>query len=142
MPQPHGEPKSGKTQPMAPPSESSPRRVLVVDDSQAVVELVSLVLTDAGFSVETTTNAVEALARIKRTPHAYAALVTDDEMPFIAGRKLIDMAWLAGFQGKTVLHSGHSPHAGHAEPLQVADAEVMKPTETATLGVVLRQLLG
>jgi CheY-like chemotaxis protein len=59
------------------------RTVLVVDDDPDIVELVSLVLADGGYAVETAANGQEALRKVRdRLP---SAIVLDLRMPVMDG---------------------------------------------------------
>jgi CheY-like chemotaxis protein len=106
------------------------------------VEVVRDLLKRDGFSVEATTDSMAALEKLKQDPNAFDVLVTDNDMPRLHGKKLIEMAWLAGFKGKSVLHSGSLEQDDGAKLLHSADAIVAKPFDTCTLGAVLRSLLG
>jgi DNA-binding response OmpR family regulator len=59
------------------------KKILVVDDEPEVVELLSFTLTQAGFSVETAANGIEAL-RQARTTHP-DLIVLDLMMPELDG---------------------------------------------------------
>lgn len=123
-------------------AESSKRpHVLVVDDVRAIVEVVCEVLLGDGFTVESTTDATEALAWLTQRPQAFDAIVSDLDMPHMTGTVLLQRARQAGFSGKTVIHSGSLTEADDAELDRVADAVVEKPFATRVLAPTLRKLL-
>src|SRR6478752_4555816 len=61
-------------------------RVLVVDDDRANVRLVSKLLTDAGFAVDTACDGESALELVKQ--NRYAVAVLDYQMPGMNGVEL------------------------------------------------------
>ncbi len=81
-------------------------RILVVDDDDAVAECVSLFLLDAGYAVSALTDSHQALNRITADPECFDVLVSDNSMPRLTGKELIDQARKAGFQGKVIMYSG------------------------------------
>jgi len=64
-----------------------PFAALVVDDSMLIRHTVCRFLEDRGFSVESATNGVEALERVKR--RIPDIIITDMDMPRMGGRALI-----------------------------------------------------
>lgn len=120
---------------------SKPPHILVVDDVQAIVEVVCEVLVSDGFTVESTTDATEALAWLTARPDAFDAIVSDLDMPRMPGTILLMRARKAGFKGRTVIHSGSLADADDEELKLRADAVVEKPFATRTLGPTLRRLL-
>jgi PAS domain S-box-containing protein len=74
----------------APVSETAPingrgRRVLYVDDEEAIVFLMKRLLERQGFRVSTFTNQEEALAAMRADPHQFDLAVTDYNMPGMSG---------------------------------------------------------
>lgn len=68
-----------------PPAQAA--RVLLVDDSRAILAIMEIALARAGFEVEHATDPLEALDRLHRC--RFDALVTDLEMPGIDGFELV-----------------------------------------------------
>jgi signal transduction histidine kinase/CheY-like chemotaxis protein len=62
------------------------RKALVVDDEPPIAELMEEILTDAGFTVESFTNGMDALENLGKFD--YDLVVTDIRMPHIDGQKL------------------------------------------------------
>lgn len=62
-------------------------RVLVVDDDQAVAEMLSRYLSKEGFEVSVAFDALQAIAALEATP--VDAVVTDLMMPHLDGRALV-----------------------------------------------------
>ena len=63
------------------------KRVLLVDDDYAVLEITKLVLENEGFSVATASNGEDGLAIAKAEPPDI--VVTDFMMPFMNGMELV-----------------------------------------------------
>ncbi len=115
--------------------------ILVVDDVQAIVEVVCEFLVSDGFTVESTTKATEALAWLTERPDAFAAIVSDLDMPYMSGTVLLVKARQSGFKGNIVIHSDSLSDADGGELQLLADAVVEKPFATRTLAATLRRLL-
>jgi CheY-like chemotaxis protein len=65
-------------------------RILVVDDEDRLVELASAILTNLGYEVEGFTDPKAAAARFAESPDSFDLLFTDQTMPDLSGRELID----------------------------------------------------
>ena len=62
--------------------------ILLIDDEKVLVEMVKKMLERMGYTVETRTSSVEALALFSAEPHRYDLVITDMTMPNISGEKL------------------------------------------------------
>ncbi len=72
-------------------SHSTPRgreRILFVDDEAEIAELSQRILESFGYTVETHTDSVAALAAFERSPDAFDLVITNYTMPKICGGKL------------------------------------------------------
>jgi two-component system cell cycle sensor histidine kinase/response regulator CckA len=81
-----------------------PMRVLVVDDSRALVELLVAVLCDAGLEALPALGAVAAIDLFEADPRAlsdFDLVLSDQQMPDLTGTELA--AWLAQRGGPPVL---------------------------------------
>jgi signal transduction histidine kinase/CheY-like chemotaxis protein/PAS domain-containing protein len=65
-------------------------RVLVVDDEEQLVELVIAVLTKIGYEVEGFADPRAAAARFLAAPDAFDLVITDQTMPELTGRELVE----------------------------------------------------
>ena len=61
-------------------------RILVVDDDAIVVELVKEILEEEGFKVETATDGIEGLEKVKQ--NRYDAIISNLNMPRMKGDEL------------------------------------------------------
>ena len=78
----------------------------MVDDDALLVECVSEILAEAGYSVESVTDSRKALGVLSANPGGYDILISDNNMPHLSGRELIGAVRKAGFGGKVVMYSG------------------------------------
>lgn len=67
-------------------SEAKLMRILAVDDEAPILEVLGIVLRDAGYFVQTAANGVEALALFSREP--WDVVITDRNMPGMTGDDL------------------------------------------------------
>jgi len=80
--------------------------IFVVDDDELLVECVSMVLQEAGHSVEAVSDSGKALHALTSRPGCYDILISDNNMPNMSGRELIEGVRKAGFRGKIIVYSG------------------------------------
>jgi DNA-binding response OmpR family regulator len=64
------------------------RRILIVDDDDAIRGLLCTILSRRGFAVDTARNGIEALARLRSC--RYAAMLLDLMMPMKSGYDVLD----------------------------------------------------
>jgi CheY-like chemotaxis protein len=62
------------------------KKVLIVDDDEAIVELVRDILEDEGYCVATASNGVDALAKLRGDPVRPSLILLDMRMPLLDGR--------------------------------------------------------
>ena len=79
---------TGSRSPLPDPLEGGGRRVLVVDDEEAIRQVTAEALTRHGFVVETAVDGAEALEKFLRQPGSFAAVLTDLMMPRLNGYQL------------------------------------------------------
>lgn len=80
------------------------RRVLVADDEASVRQVMRQLLTRAGFEVSLVSDGEAAWRELLRQP--YELLVTDNEMPYLAGLQLIQRIRKEGLTTPVILISG------------------------------------
>src|SRR5688572_14238514 len=119
------------------------RTIFEVDDEPLVTEIVTRFIVDAGYVVESVTDSVEALNRISADVHRYGVLITDNKMPGMSGRELIEKVRKAGFPGKVIMFSGNAMPGESAGNFSTgADLVLHKPSELKRLVPAIRDLLG
>jgi CheY-like chemotaxis protein len=100
-------------------------RILVVDDEQAVTEIIQLILETLGYAVDSANLAETALAMVRVDPHRYALVLTDQTMPSMTGTTLAGQLQLIQPGLPIILMTGYSA--------------VLTPEKVRALGI--RQLL-
>lgn len=68
----------------------SGERILFVDDEAPLIMVGRKVLERLGYAVETSSNATDALARVRAHPEAFDLVVTDQTMPGMTGTALAE----------------------------------------------------
>jgi len=67
-----------------------PKRILIVDDEEAIVRLISIKLKLMGYEVTGATDPREALRLFKAWPHYWDLIITDMVMPGMSGLRLAE----------------------------------------------------
>jgi signal transduction histidine kinase len=93
--------------PRAVPLRGVGQRVMVVDDDDVVVIMLSRMLSRAGFAVTSVTDPREALAVLQANPHAFDVVVTDLNMPGLSGLQLATAVRLLRPDLPVLLGSGY-----------------------------------
>jgi CheY-like chemotaxis protein len=84
------------------------RRVLVVDDDGAVLELARELLCRAGYEVATASGGRAALAQLAAAPAAFDVAVVDDAMPDVDGEQMVRVLRSGWPDLPVVIASGHA----------------------------------
>ena len=122
------------------PAATTPRRILVVDDDEAMRDLISGVLTGAGFAVSTASDGQQAWESLLHK--RYDLLVTDNEMPRLPGIALIERLRHPGMTLCVVVASGTAPpETVRHDPQLRIDAILPKPFDIADLLNTVNQAL-
>jgi CheY-like chemotaxis protein/anti-sigma regulatory factor (Ser/Thr protein kinase) len=117
-------------------------RVLVVDDEDTLVRLLSMTLEDLGYRVSSFTSSVAALQAFRATPAEFDLIISDMTMPEMTGLQLA--AEVRNLRPGTpfIICTGYS--AG-LTPVELAEAGVMtvlnKPVQRVELAQVIRTVL-
>ncbi len=108
-------------------------RVLLAEDSPAIGDLVSYVLSAAGYDVVHVTSVAHAHAALAR--ERFDVVVADLRLPDGRGEEIIEAARARGESIAIVVASGEEP------AVEGADAVVMKPFSTDDLKAGVRRAL-
>ena len=119
------------------------RRVLLVDDEEALLDLGHAMLTRLGYDVVACTRSLDALQAFMAAPERFDLVVTDYTMPSLTGTQLMvacrhlrpDLPILLVTGWLRVPEASHTPTLGRMAVLQ-------KPFSLHELDGALRQLLG
>lgn len=117
--------------------------ILLVDDQAEVLEMTTTMLTRLGYDVETATNGLEALDKLRENPDGFDLVLTDHNMPKMTGVEFVEEAYLDFPDLPFVLLSGYSQ-----QKLKELVAEhpaikktLRKPISQKKLGQALAQAL-
>jgi DNA-binding response OmpR family regulator len=112
-------------------------RVLIIDDDRALASLVSVVMRQEGFLVETATDSEEGIERAMTGE--YDAVVLDLRMPNKDGRTVFREIREAGVKTPVLILSAYN--ARQATEELGAEGYINKPFEPAELAQAVRRLL-
>ena len=116
-------------------------RILVADDEESIRQLISSILTDAGFEVGTAADGQEAWEAL--LCQHYDLLITDNEMPRLAGIELIKRMRWAGMITPVIIASGALSQASVSGFLRSQIAALLhKPFGIFELLTAVRHTLG
>ncbi|MFZ3128813.1 MAG: ATP-binding protein, partial [Rhodoferax sp.] len=128
--------------PSAPPVQGKGRHVMYVDDDQALVFLISRVLTRKGFAVTVFTDPHAAQAALEADPQAFDLLVTDYNMPGYSGVDLLRQAKRIRPDLPVALASGYvTPELEQSAIREGADALIYKPNDVNEFCETVQRLI-
>ncbi|MBN2081931.1 response regulator [bacterium] len=124
------------------PQPAGGEHVLLVDDEEAIVKVMSRILVSLGYRVSAFTSAREALKAFRDRPGDFDIVVTDQTMPWITGRELAIKIIDARPDLPVILCSGFSDviDAEGAEQLGISEYLNKPVTKTALAKAVRRAL--
>jgi len=119
--------------------------ILVVDDSTAMRQMVSLTLSRAGFAIDEAEDGVVALNMLKQNDTDYKLLITDVNMPNMDGISLVkETRQLAKYKFSPILVL--TTESGDDKKLQGKEAGatgwIVKPFDPTQLVGVVNKVLG
>ncbi len=118
------------------------QRVLVVDDEVPLVEMVGRILTKIGYTVETSTLPVEALANFCAAPQRYDLILTDLTMPQLTGLEFARRALAVRPQLPIILMTGFNANLTDEQLAAVGFKYVLlKPVTLKNLSQAIDRLL-
>ena len=119
------------------------RRVLLVDDEEALLSLGHAMLTRLGYDVVVCSTSTNALEAFTAAPERFDLVVTDYTMPSLTGMQLVVACRQLRPDLPILLYTGWLgiPEAGHT-PAPGRMAVLQKPFSLHELDGALRQLLG
>ena len=118
------------------------KRIMYVDDDEALVFLVDRALTRKGFAVSTFTDPRQAVATLRDRPQDFDLVVTDYNMPGYSGVELLREARLIRAALPVALASGYvTPEIEKNALAEGARALIHKPNDVNEMCETLQQLL-
>ena len=115
-------------------ADPPPARILLVDDNKLGTEARSMILTEAGYRVESAASGEDAWEMLRK--QRYDVLVTDFKMPGMTGGELIRLIRDADLPIRIVLLSGRAAALGLTEKSTGADEVIAKSSKE--VGELLR----
>jgi two-component system chemotaxis response regulator CheY len=119
------------------------KKILTVDDSPSIRQMVKLTLTNEGFDVLEAGNGMEGLNAAKAT--AVDMIVTDINMPVMNGLGLIrELRKLPSYRGVPILFLTTESDPGMKQEAKAAGATgwITKPFQQSQLVAVVKKVLG
>jgi len=114
--------------------------ILVIDDEEEIRTMLSSILADEGYLVETAKNGKDALKNIKNAKFDLA--LVDIELPDIKGTELLSKLKQAQPKMATVIVTGHpSVENAITSVNNKADGYVLKPINVPTLLETIKKIL-
>ncbi len=89
LPLVEGHPREFKAEKMPPLNDFTPKKVLLVEDSSSLIELIGLIFEEANISYDVGKNGLEGIDLFFQNPDKYDLVLTDNSMPEMNG---IDMS--------------------------------------------------
>ncbi len=120
--------------------EAGSRRLLIVDDEEAIAKLLKEFLESRGFLVETANNGWEAVEKADRT--AYDLILMDIAMPGMDGESAIKMILSRRADSRFIVISGYSPPELAPELRAHVRGVVQKPFSLSQIAAVVFRSLG
>ena len=121
--------------------KSNGKNVLVVDDDNAVCQIVQRMLSDEQYQVQTSQSVADALEAVEQKP--FDAYVMDYKLPDGSGLDVAERIWSKGSEAPIILISGYDPSAValRAEKLHISDF-LEKPFSRATICDAMKKAIG
>jgi PAS domain S-box-containing protein len=141
LPAAEGEPEPAPAPPAAAPRGRG-ERILYVDDEEALVTLVTRLLTRQGYAVSGFTGADEALAALQAEPRAYDLVITDLNMPGLSGLDLAREVLRLHPHLPVAVTSGYVTDELHDEAARLGVREVIyKPNTVDEMTAAIHRVL-
>jgi len=116
--------------------------VLLVDDEEAIVDMSTKLLADLGYRVVSTTSSTEAYRRFRAQPDDFDVVVTDQTMPTMTGRSLLQRIRRLRPGIPAILMTGFSRTVSDEEAKDLSDVPCLaKPLGKRELGEAVRAAL-
>ena len=118
---------------------SQARRVLVVDDDEAVLETTLALVTDLGYAADQAMSGAQALRLFDATP--YDVVLTDLRMPGMSGWEFLEAVRRRRPDTPVILLTGFIANEDDPRLRQPRVALLRKPVDAATLHAAIMRLL-
>ena len=117
--------------------------ILFVDDDEILASLGEQLLSTLGYQVCMMTDSTEALKMFTANANRFDLVITDQTMPKLTGKELIEEIKKVKADIPTILCTGYSSKVDEAEAVEFGiSAFMMKPLDLPQLSQTIRQVLG
>ncbi|MEQ8191170.1 MAG: response regulator [Candidatus Eremiobacterota bacterium] len=117
--------------------------ILVVDDEEAIVNIMKSMLKRLGYEVITEIDSIKALESFRNAPHHFDLVITDLTMPHMTGRELAKEIMCIRADIPVILTTGFSDTINPDEEIRSGIKELLlKPVTIRNLAETVKKLLG
>jgi PAS domain S-box-containing protein len=117
--------------------------ILFVDDDEMLADMGLSMLTEMGYQATSTTNALQALEKIKQNPQAFDLVITDQTMPGMTGKELARQIKKVRADLPIILCTGYSSQVSARDAEQSGISSFcMKPLSITELSKTIKDCLG
>ena len=117
-------------------------KILFVDDDEILVKLGEMILTELGYQVSIMTESPEALKLFAANADYFDLVITDQTMPDLSGKELIQELLKIRPDIPTIICTGYSSQVNEEEAAKLGvKAFVMKPLDLQELAQTVRRVL-
>jgi PAS domain S-box-containing protein len=119
--------------------KGSSELIMVVDDEEAIAQVVEIALRNIGYNVEAYTSSVKALEAFHAAPQRFSCIITDQTMPTLTGVDLAKLMMEDRPDIPIILCSGFSETINEEKALKMGICRyIMKPATFSTLAEAVR----
>ncbi len=126
---------------IAPPVERGSERILLVDDEEMIVTMMTNSLEKLGYDVDAYTSPVEGLEAFQRRPHDFDLVIVDQTMPDLTGTEFISKVQSERPGLPAILQSGWGRFDRDFGDGQGPVAMIDKPFRISTVAETIRGVL-
>ncbi len=130
-----------RTKPLPRTTVGGHETLLVVEDEQLILSLVTRALTALGYNVMTAADGAQALQIVTESAQPIHLLITDVVMPTIGGRELAARLATLRPNLRVLYTSGYAPNATQDGALEVGINFLQKPYTPTDLATRIREVL-
>jgi CheY-like chemotaxis protein len=124
------------------PRATGHENILLVDDEEVIIQLESRMLERIGYRVTSCSNGAEALAVFSENPNAFDLVLTDMNMPGMAGDRLARELIAIRPDIPIIICTGFSERIGHDEARAIGvKGFLMKPVSVMEVAQKVRKVL-